>query len=200
MPDISGLIEHFPYIALFVLLVFGGVGFPFPEDATLILCGFLISHDLVKPVRALLIVYAGLLLADIFLYAVGRKYGRVIVAHRRFQKIISAERLLMLEEKFKKTGVLFILIGRHLIGLRAQIFLAAGVMRMSVVKFIIADAFSSLFTIAVMVGAGYIGGNSLQILRKDISRIEHAGILIVVIFLIIYLFFKYFKSGQNKAI
>jgi membrane protein DedA with SNARE-associated domain len=193
MPNISTLVEHFPYIGLFLLLILGGIGFPFPEDTTLILCGFLISTHVVKPVPALLVVYAGLLITDFSLYFVGKKYGRMIVNHKRFHKIISPERLLMLETKFNKKGVFVILIGRHLVGLRAQIFLAAGVMRMSALKFIMADAFSSIFTMALMIGAGYMGGNSLEIIKRDITRIEHIGILLVIILLATYLLFKYVK-------
>jgi len=99
----------------------------------------------------------------------------------------------MLETKFNKKGVFVILIGRHLVGLRAQIFLAAGVMRMSALKFIMADAFSSIFTMALMIGAGYMGGNSLEIIKRDITRIEHIGILLVIILLATYLLFKYVK-------
>ncbi|GER94032.1 DedA family protein [hot springs metagenome] len=192
------IIEHYPYIGLFLLLILGGIGFPFPEDTTLILCGFLISTKVVKPLPALFAVYSGLLIADFFLYFVGKKYGRMIVKHKRFHKIISPERLSMLEENFNKKGILVILIGRHLVGLRAQIFLAAGVMRMLALKFIMADAVSSIFTIALMVGAGYVGGNSLQVIKKDITRIEHLGILVVVLALAIYLSFRYFKFRRNK--
>lgn len=173
---------------------------PFPEDTTLILCGFLISHTIVKPVPALLAVYSGLLVADLFLFYVGRKYGRMIVTHKRFHKILSPERLSMLEDKFNKRGVLVILFGRHLLGLRAQIFLVAGVMRMSALKFLLTDAFTSLFTIAMMVGAGYIGGNSLQIIKKDISRIEHVAIFLIVIFLALFFFFRYIRSGRKQSL
>ncbi len=197
MPHISGLVEHFPYIGLFLLLILGGIGFPLPEDLTLILCGFLIFTDVVKPAYALLVVYSGVLITDFGLYAVGRKYGQKIVTHRRFRKIVSPERLLILEDNFKRKGVLFIMIGRHLAGLRAQIFLTAGVMRMSTVKFLTADAVSSLFTIAIMVGAGYLGGNSLQVIKHDITRIEHIGILLAVILLVVYLAYEYFKSRRN---
>jgi membrane protein DedA with SNARE-associated domain len=199
MPDLSGLIEHFPYLGLFILLILGGIGFPFPEDTTLILGGFLISTHLVKPVPALLVIYSGLLIADLFLYFVGKKYGRLVVNHKRFRKIISSGRLSKLESKFNRSGVFVILIGRHLIGLRAQIFLAAGVMRMSVLKFLMADAISAIFTIAIMVGAGYIGGNSLEIIKRDITRYEHIGILVLIISLTIYLLFRYFKSMRNKT-
>ncbi|MBI5050203.1 MAG: DedA family protein [Nitrospirae bacterium] len=194
MDRILELTGHFPYIGLFILLILGGIGFPFPEDMTLILCGFLIFHDVVKPIFALLVVYAGLLITDFSLYFVGKKYGCMIVNHKRFRKIISSERLSRLESKFNKRGVFVILIGRHLVGLRAQIFLAAGVMRMSALKFIMADAVSSILTIVLMVGLGYAGGNSLEVIKNDITRIEHIGILLVVTVLAIYLFLRYFKT------
>ncbi len=199
MHNLSGLMEHFPYAGLFILLILGGIGFPFPEDTTLILCGFLISTHVVKPVSALLVIYSGLLIADLFLYFVGKKYGRMIVTHRRFHRIISPERLSRLEDKFNKKGILVVLLGRHLVGLRAQIFLVAGVMRMSALKFIMADAVSSIFTIAVMVGAGYLGGNSLQIIKKDISRVEHVAILLIIILIAIYLSLRYFKVRRDKT-
>jgi membrane protein DedA with SNARE-associated domain len=199
MSGISGLIEHFPYMGLFLLLILGGIGLPFPEDTTLILCGFLIATQVIKPIPALLVVYAGLLITDFSLYFVGKKYGRKIVTHKRFRKIVSPERLAALEDKFNKKGILVILIGRHLVGLRAQIFLAAGVMRMSALKFIMADAISAILTMAIMVGAGYIGGNNLEIIKRDITRYEHIGILLVIILLTIYLFFRYFKSRRSKT-
>jgi membrane protein DedA with SNARE-associated domain len=198
MHEVSVLVQHFPYLGLFILLILGGIGLPFPEDATLILCGFLISTHMITPFPALSVVYSGILLADIFLYLIGRKYGRMIVTHQRFHKILSPERFSELEDKFNKKGISVILIGRHLVGLRAQIFLVSGIMRMPVLKFIIADAVSSVFTIAVMVVAGYMGGNSLQIIKKDITRIEHIGIIVFIILLLFYLIFRYLKFIYKK--
>lgn len=199
MLHISSIVEQFPYLGLFILLVLGGIGFPFPEDITLILCGFLIFNDVVKPVPAGLVVYAGVLLTDLFLYFVGRKYGRMIVTHKRFQKIISPERLSLLEEKFDKRGVLVLLLGRHFVGLRAQILLTAGAMRMSFIKFLTIDAVSASFTIAFMAVAGYMGGNSLQIIKKDVTRVEHVAIFLAVSFLAVYLIFRHLRSGRRAS-
>jgi membrane protein DedA with SNARE-associated domain len=193
----SAIIEHFPYIGLFILLVLGGIGFPFPEDATLILCGFLISTNVVKPIPALIVVYSGLLIVDFFLYSVGKKYGRKIVTHKRFHKVISPERLSKLEDKFDKRGILLILVGRHLVGLRAQLMIVSGVMRMPPLKFLIADAISSLLTIALWGGIGYIGGNSLEIIKKDITRVEHLAILLITLLLTIFLFYRRFKLPKK---
>jgi membrane protein DedA with SNARE-associated domain len=188
------LIEHFPYFGIFALLILGGIGLPFPEDATLILSGFLVVNDVVKPLPTFLIVYAGLLASDFFLYLVGKKYGRRVVEYKKFRRIISSDRLIKLEEKFKKRDVWVILIGRHFLGLRVQIFIVAGVLRMPVMKFLTADAATSLLTIAFMGGIGYWGGNSVQILKKNLTRIEHIAILALMITLVGWFIFRYFKN------
>ena len=193
MFEITPFIEHSSYLGIFILLILGGVGLPFPEDTTLILSGFLVSHDVIKPLPGFLVIYAGLLASDFFLYWVGKRYGRRVIEHKKFQKLISSERLFTLEEKFKKWGVLVVLFGRHLLGLRAQIFLVAGVMRMHPLKFLIADAGTALFTIALMGGIGYVGGNSLQALKRDLTRIEHIAIVGFVILLTIWMGYKYLK-------
>lgn len=200
----GGLVDHFPYAGIFVLLVLGGIGFPFPEDTTLILSGFLIAHSIIKPIPTFLVVYSGLLITDFFLYWVGRKYGKMVVEHKRFRRMISPDRLSRLGEKFKKRDVWVILIGRHLIGLRAQIFLAAGVMRMSATKFLVTDAAAALLTIALMGGIGYAGGNSIQILKKDLTKVEHIAVVVLMISIAGWVVFKYFKDkkkveGESKG-
>jgi membrane protein DedA with SNARE-associated domain len=141
MFEMGTLIDHFPYLGIFALLILGGIGLPFPEDATLLLSGFLVAHEVIQPLPAFLVVYSGLLITDFFLYSIGKKYGRSLVEHKRFHRILSTdEKLLKFEEKFKKWSAWFLFFGRHFVGLRAQIFLTAGVMRMSLIKFLIADA------------------------------------------------------------
>jgi len=200
MLETSTLVEHFPYLGIFFLLILGGIGLPFPEDATLILTGFLVAQNEIKPIQTFLAVYCGLLISDFFLYWVGKKYGRTLVLHKRFQKIISPEQLARLEEKFNRRGVWVVLIGRHFLGLRAQIFLVAGVMRMSAIKFLLADGATSLFTIALMGGIGYAGGNSLEILKKNVKRIEHIAVLIFAILFTAWIIYKYFKNKKSKEI
>jgi len=197
MLEPTTLTGQFPYLGLFVLLVLGGIGLPFPEDTTLILGGFLLGQDVIKPLPAFLTLYSGLLATDFFLYLVGRKYGRRVVEHRRFRLIISPERFSKLEEKFKRWGSLVVFFGRHLLVLRAQIFLAAGAMRMSAVKFIIADGISSLFTLFVMGGIGYVGGNSFEMLKRNYTRVEHAVIVGLVVLLAVGIVFWYWKKNKK---
>ncbi len=190
-PTIFG---HFPYLGLFLLLIIGGIGFPFPEGGTLILCGLLISTNVIKPIYTLVIAYSGVLIGDFLFYSFGRKYGRMIITHRMLRKILSPKRLEMLAEKFNKWGILFIFIGGRLIG---EIFLVAGILKMPRWKFIIIDALSSLLTVVIWIGLGYIGGHTLQIIREDIARIEHILIYFLMA-IVISLFFRHIFLSQEK--
>ena len=198
MFESAPFINHFPYLGIFLLLILGEIGLPFPEDATLILSGFLTAHEVIKPLPAFFVVYSGLLITDFLLYLAGKKYGRSIVEHKWFHKIISPDRLSKLEEKFKKWGGLVIFLGRHVWGLRAQIFLVAGVMKMSAIKFLVADGIAAFFTIALWGGIGYLGGNSLQVLRKDATRIEHIGVVVLVLLLLGGIIFRYFRNDRKS--
>ena len=196
MLEATTLVEHFPYVGILILLMLGEIGLPFPEDATLILSGFLIAQKVTKPLPTMMVVYGSLLLTDFSLYWVGKKYGRKVIEHKRFRQILTNERLLTLEEKFKKWGIYVVFVGRHFLGIRAQIFLAAGVTRMSTLKFIMADGASAILTMALMVGIGFLGGNSIQILQKDVKRIEHIGILILAILFTGWMIYKYFRNRK----
>jgi membrane protein DedA with SNARE-associated domain len=193
----SSFVQQFPYAGLFMLLLLGGIGFPFPEDTTLILCGFLISHEIVRPVPALAVVYAGILLTDFSLYLVGKKYGRAVVTHRRFRRFLSPDKIARLEDEFRRRGILVILLGRQFIGLRAQIFIVAGITRMSALRFLTLDGITAIFTVCLMAGAGYAGGHSLEIIKSDMARAKHFVIFILVVALAIYLFFRYFKARKG---
>ncbi len=197
MLDATTFINHFPYGGIFLLLILGEIGFPFPEDATLILSGLLTAHEVTKPLPAFFVVYSGLLITDFLLYSAGKKYGRSIVEHKRFHKIISSDRLSKLEKQFGKWGGLVVFLGRHVWGLRAQVFLVAGVMKISAAKFVAADATSAIFSVGLWGGIGYLGGNSLQVLKKDVTRIEHIAVVVLVILLVCGVFFWYLKNRRN---
>jgi len=199
MFQVSSIVEHFPYVGLLLLLFLGEIGLPFPEDATLLLSGFLIAHGVTKLVPTLLVVYGGLLVTDFSLYLIGKKYGRRLFEHKTFQKLLTPDRFKRIEEKFKQWGIWVILLGRHIFGLRAQIFLAAGVVRMSPLKFLLADGLSAMVTMILMMGIGYVGGNSVQVLQKDISRVEHFAFLAFVLLVVAWVIVRFLKSRRDVA-
>jgi membrane protein DedA with SNARE-associated domain len=199
MFDPTNFINNFPYIAIFTLFILGAIGLPFPEDTTIMLCGFLIANGVMGLLPSFMVVYMGLLMADFFLYSVGKIYGRMVVEHRRFHRLISPEKLLILEGKFRKRGILVIFIGRHLIGLRAQILIVAGIMKMSSIKFLIADAGTGLVTITLMGGIGYFAGNRIPVVEANMEKIGYVVMIVFAMSLASWIAFRYFKTrGKLK--
>ena len=190
------LIQQIPNLGLFILLILGTLGFPFPEDAILILAGFLVANETVRPVPAFLAVYSGLILTDFLLYSFGKRYGRRLVENRRFQKVLSLQRLLKIEERLNKWGAVAVFFGRHLFGVRAQIFLAAGVIRMPYKKFLMADGTSALLSICLWGGLGFAGGNSIELLRRDITTVEQIVTAVLAAVVGIVFLFRYLKKRR----
>ena len=197
MIDPGLVIQHFTYIGIFCLLILGGLGLPFPEDAVLIMSGLLIAHGVIKLIPAVLIIYPSLLIADFILYSIGRKYGRMVVEHKIFSKIISHATLSRFEEKFTRWGAVMVFLGRQFVGFRAPIFLISGVMRIPRAKFLFADGLSAVITISFNLGLGYLGGNGLLILRKDITRVDYILILVLVMLVASWIILRYFRDRRK---
>jgi membrane protein DedA with SNARE-associated domain len=65
---------------------------------------------------------------------------------------------------------------------------------MPAIKFLMADAASAILTVTLMVGIGYLCGNSIEALKKDMTRIEHIAVVLLVILLMSWIVLRYFKS------
>jgi membrane protein DedA with SNARE-associated domain len=160
----------------------------------------LIQGNLVRPIPALLVIYVGVLIADFILYLFGRKYCRMAVCHKWFQRFLPPERLAALEAKFSGKGIFFIIFGRHFIGLRVQVFLVSGIMRMHPLKFLLADGLTVTVTIAVMVSIGYVGGHSLKDIGIDSSKLVYVALFLFISFSTGYFLLRTIKKKKRNSI
>jgi len=194
-------INSYPYTGIFLTLILGGIGLPFPEDATLLLCGFLIAHGTIKLFPTFLVVFPLLLTTDFFVFFVGKKYGRMLVQHQTFRKWISPEKFLKLEEKFRRRGALVVLFGRHILGLKTQLLLLAGVMKMSVRKFLIVDGATALLTVGIFWGGiGLLGEERIEMLKAEVAKIGHIATVAFLIVLGGWVCYKLRKKRVKKTI
>lgn len=66
-------------------------------------------------------------------------------------------------------------------------------------KFLIADGASAILTVTLMIGIGYLGGESIQVLKQDVTRTEHIVIVSVMILVTLAVIFMYFKNRIKKT-
>lgn len=94
------------------------------------------------PVRwlALPVCILGILLADVMLYGIGRRWGNRLLEHRWFARLLTPEKRAQIEGNLQHYGLRVLLFVRWVPGIRSPMFLTAGTMRLLLSRFIVADA------------------------------------------------------------
>lgn len=174
---------NYGYFAVFGVLLLCGFGLPIPEDITLVAGGFISSlscpveynfvksFELCHQVHYMVIVsMVGVLLGDSIMYFIGRILGPKALNIRFIAKILTPERYEWAQSKFEKYGVFFIFAARFMPGLRAPIFVVAGItQKVSYLKFFLADGFAAIISVPVWIYVGFWGERQLN----DMDALDH---------------------------
>jgi membrane protein DedA with SNARE-associated domain len=139
---VEEFLRDWGYLGIFLGLVGTGMGLPVPEELPVVMGGVLAgSHPDVYWFIMLPVCIAGVIVGDSFLYAVGRFYGPRLLQYGWIKRrVFPPERLAKIEENFHKYGVKLLLFARLTPGVRAPIFFTAGLTRLPIARFVLADA------------------------------------------------------------
>jgi len=103
-----------------------GLGLPIPEELTLLSGGFFIHLGIVRLYPMLAVGFLGILGGDLAIYAIGKKWGRDILNHQHFRKIITESRVEKGRQFFQDHGKKTIFIARFISGFRVPFFSPPG--------------------------------------------------------------------------
>jgi membrane protein DedA with SNARE-associated domain len=138
--------DFLQYIGVFAALVVSAFGVPIPEEFPIITSGVLVGKEWDNPNSwmkwwiMLPVCIAGVVVCDIILYLIGRKWGRKLLKRKWIQKhVLPLDKKAKIERNFHDYGIIILLVARVLPGIRSPIFIMAGVMKVPFRKFLIAD-------------------------------------------------------------
>jgi membrane protein DedA with SNARE-associated domain len=172
--------------AVVLVLLLAGLGAPIPEEAAL-LAGGVIAHRTGFPFWAtLLVCAAGVLAGDFVLFTSARRLGPMALERRPFRTLLPPERRAKLEALFERRGGVIVFLARHIAGLRAPIFVLAGVHGMPRGRFFLYDGLGVCVTVPVVVGLGYFLSHYVDQVRHDLARIEEHVLIAAVALLLLY--------------
>lgn len=116
----------------------------------------------------------GVVLSDTVLYAIGRHGGGRLLEHHWVQRhLVKPDKRAKIERNFQKYGVKILLGARMLPGIRAPIFIMAGVMRLPVTRFVLADGLYALLGVNVLFWLGFWGGDAFaDLVRAAEHRVQ----------------------------
>jgi membrane protein DedA with SNARE-associated domain len=139
---LSEVIEFWPLVPTFCLLVAAGIGFPMPEELPVVGAGIWVARTAeLGPLRfvALPVCILGVVISDGLLYGIGRLYGPRLLEYRWLARLLPSEKRARIEDNFHKYGVKILLFARILPGIRSPIFITAGIMKLPLKRFLLAD-------------------------------------------------------------
>lgn len=144
------------YASIFFGLFFTGLGIPpCPEEAGILYAaGLTALHPEVHWWLAWPLTGLGIICADAALYGIGRSTGPHIFDFRLVRRVVSPERRQRMERKFAQHGVKILLLARLLPPLRTGVFIMAGAIRFSFVRFLLADLTYAVVGVGLLFFAG----------------------------------------------
>jgi len=189
------------YVAVFLVLIACGFGVPIPEDITLVsggvICGLAISMDVHLMVTIALL---GVIIGDGTMFMLGKLLGPRVKKVPLLNNVFTEKRYKQMQEKVHKYGNRILFVARFLPGLRAPIFMTAGISRrVSYWKFLVMDGGAALISVPLWVYAGYYFAHDLDDLLHWVKQSETFIISILTIVALIWLIVAVAKKNKTKS-
>ena len=132
------------------------------EDLTCIAAGLLVASGRIEFVPATAACFFGILIGDVLLYAAGRAFGRPALERAPLRWMVSKASVERGARWFEQRGVRVVFLSRFLPGLRLPTYVAAGLVRASFPRFLIAFAVACALWTPILVGLSAWMGGSLE--------------------------------------
>lgn len=162
--------SEYGYIGIFALLIASATVIPLPEELPVITAGIMVGHSetRLRWYVMLPVVMAGVVVGDALLYGIGRLWGRRLLGWGWVKRnIITPEKREQIEKNFHERGIAILLGARLLPGIRGPIFIMAGVLRVPLGRFMLADAIYAVPLVNILFWLAYfLTDQMMEIFRK----------------------------------
>ncbi len=189
---------------LVAILLACGLGLPIPEDIILVTTGylayngFLDIHLKIIPKThhqglylGILCTFLGVIGGDLIIFSLGRRFGPKIFDFAPLRKIATRGRIEAAEYYFEKYGARFVFVGRFMAGVRAPMFLTAGILKLPIKKFVLFDGLAALISVPLFVWVGFHFGADIDRAFKLAKSAQHTVLFVLaaggVVFFVRYI-------------
>ena len=160
---------EFAYGGVFLVLVLCGLGLPVPEDIPIITSGYLVHLGTMAFWPALGVNLLGIMLGDLMIYGFGYWMGPKALEHRLLRPVMTPYRMEKVHGFFERHGRKAIFFGRFVAGLRAPLFLAAGITRLPLRIFFAMDLAAALLSVPLLLAAAWYFGDHIDEFRRMVG-------------------------------
>jgi len=174
-------ISQYGYGAIVVLLMFGIVGLPVPDETLLTLVGYLIFKGTLHPVLSYLSAFAGTTCGISVSFGIGRFGGARLLRRYGVRFGILPERIERVHRWFELRGKWVIALGYFVPGVRHVVAIVAASSGMAFGHFLMFACSGAAFWTLTFLSAGYLLGREWErfpgIMRIGALAVVAAGLL-----------------------
>ncbi|QQS16577.1 MAG: DedA family protein [Neisseriales bacterium] len=206
MDTLSLLLPFFTqygHIAVFVMLLICGLGLPLPEDITLVAGGIIAGLGYVSEDVMLIACLSGVLAGDTLVFTMGSLFGKTIKRWFWVAHLLNKKRLASAKIKSAQYSNQILFTARFLPGLRAVIFLTAGISHhVKFWRFLLIDSIAATISVPIWVYLGIYGARNMDQITQWIyhTQLGMLAFVILIILIVILLGWWYQKYRKNEPI
>lgn len=198
------------YMLIVGMMVLSSVGFPLPEEVTLVSVGILafmgkhpdhfpppfVGAPVVNVHVAAIVAFSAVLASDTIIYTLGRVFGRKILYSPRISRFLPESTMQKVEKWTEKYGAYACGIFRFTPGLRFPGHLACGMLKFPVWKFLTIDGIAALISVPTQIYLLAIYGEPIL---KYLKQFKIVVLVIFAIALVAFLIYKIRLRMARKA-
>lgn len=195
------LFNNISYLGIILILV-ASVIIPIPEELVVIAAGLASYYETLNPALALASCLVGALIGDFLLYLIGYHFGHGILRETRFfGRFLRPDRELRVERMIRQHGLKVLFGARFLVGLRSTVYVAAGILRIPVRRFVIVDLFCASTVIGLVFTISYWYAWRLGDLLSLFEMIRGAevALTIVIVVAVLTAVLFYWRRHQRRV-
>lgn len=203
----------FVYMLVFGMMIASGFGFPLPEEVTIVSVGILAymgAHPNLFPppiagaraingYEAAAVTFVAVLLADTLVFALGRKFGRPLLARPRIRDLFGAKVMARINGWMGKYGIYAAFIFRFTPGLRFPAHIAMGASQFSMWQFVLMDGLAAVISVPTQILLIYHYGEEILSLFRRFKLFVLAAVVAFVIYLLVKKLYTLFRLRSNTV-
>lgn len=202
LPDqISALIEHYGYLAIFCAVAIESAGIPFPGETILVSAAIFAGsshaahHQSLNIFGVIATAACGAIVGDNLGFWAGRTFGFTLLVRHGHLIHLDEGRLKLGQYLFRKYGGAIVFFGRFVAVLRAFAAILAGANRLEPWRFFVFNAAGAIVWASLFGGLGFLFGAEAHRIAGPIGLISLAAALAVFAFC-----WRFYKKNEIRLI
>jgi membrane protein DedA with SNARE-associated domain/rhodanese-related sulfurtransferase len=196
MSHLIELVEHYGLALVFVNVLALQAGLPIPAYPTLIVTGALATRGGYSLPALLGTAVAASLIADLAWYAAGRRIGGSVLRTLCRISLSPDSCVRQTESIFTRWGAPSLMVAKFVPGFASVATAMAGVVRISVWRFLVFDAIGAALWSGVAIALGYVFRDAIDQVVAALETMGRAGLGIIVALFVLHVLRKWWERRR----